>query len=165
LTDTIVVDASPLIVLIKIDLSFVLNELFSTVIVPASVYAEILAGPPDDKARLGLPDLAWLRAVSCDSIDPRIDTARLGKGEADVLSLALGENDASVLVDDAAARRAASALGICCFGTGGLIVRAKQRGVIRSVSDALSSAKDNGLWIGVGIEREILEMAGENDIS
>ncbi|MDZ7954701.1 hypothetical protein [Nostoc sp. DedQUE09] len=52
----------------------------------------------------------------------------LGKGESQVLSLALKNSDCAAIVDDRAARRCGQALGITTIRTGGLLILAKRRG-------------------------------------
>lgn len=54
MTETWVVDASPLIVLAKIGAIELLRPLGVTVVVPNAVVAEVLAGPPGDPSREAL---------------------------------------------------------------------------------------------------------------
>jgi predicted nucleic acid-binding protein len=60
LTSSIVVDSSPLIVLIKSGLDHLLPQIFESVYITAGVRDEILAGGQDDKAADQLLKLAWL---------------------------------------------------------------------------------------------------------
>lgn len=83
---------------------------------------------------------------------------QLGESEAIALAVELG---AQLLIDDLAARRWAADLGISHTGTLGIVVRAKDLGVvpeIRSLVDALVHA---GAHFGPGIIREVLRIAGE----
>ena len=52
---SIVADASPLIILFKSELEFILPNLFDRILVPGAVYDEILAGDEYDRARNTFP--------------------------------------------------------------------------------------------------------------
>lgn len=123
-----VTDASPLIVLAKIGESQLLTELAEGLLVPESVAAEIDAGPPDDPARRLLQS-GFGRPVTLEEIPPRILAWGLGRGETEVLSFGFTRTGTRVVIDDAAARRCAAALGIPMIGTLGVILRAKRLAV------------------------------------
>jgi predicted nucleic acid-binding protein len=63
------------------------------------------------------------------------------------LSLALKNSSYAALVDDKAARRCGQALGITTIGTGGLLILAKRRGLIPSISPGIQALRDAGLWL------------------
>jgi predicted nucleic acid-binding protein len=84
-----------------------------------------------------------------------------GIGESEVLSFALGRPGFRAMVDDKAARRCAKTLGIRTLGTGGMLVLAKRRGLIESVSDALATLRTVGLWMSDELVDLFLEEAGE----
>ncbi|MDZ8086197.1 MAG: DUF3368 domain-containing protein [Nostoc sp. DedQUE12b] len=71
----------------------------------------------------------------------------LGKKESQVLSLALKNSDCAAIVDDRAARRCGQALGITTIRTGGLLILAKRRGIIPSISPGIQALRDAGLWL------------------
>jgi len=58
LNKPIIVDSSPLIVLLKSDLEYILPELFEEIILPEAVWQEILSGRDNDIAKLKLPFLS-----------------------------------------------------------------------------------------------------------
>jgi predicted nucleic acid-binding protein len=78
-----------------------------------------------------------------------------------VLSFALQNLDYYAIIDDKAARRCAKTLGIKTLGTGGLIVLAKRRGIIKSVRYGLDKLRQSGLWISVELENLLLKEANE----
>ncbi len=71
----------------------------------------------------------------------------LGNGETDVLSFAYGNENITALVDDRAARKCAATLNIKTLGTVGILLLAKKRGLIDSVSAALKQLQNAGLYI------------------
>lgn len=85
----------------------------------------------------------------------------LGAGESDVLNLAQSLSGYHAMIDDAAARACARTLGIPTLGTGGALVLAKRRGLLASVTDALKSLRDAGLWLSEDVERLLKDQAGE----
>ena len=68
---------------------------------------------------------------------PLLLSPRLGAGESEAIALAREIADCILLLDDLAARRAAQSLKIRVSGTVGLIVQAKQRGMITSIRPLL----------------------------
>ena len=65
------------------------------------------------------------------------------------------------MVDDRAARRCAKTLDIQTLGTGGMLILAKRRGLIESISESLSKLQDAGLWLSVEIAELLKRQAGE----
>ncbi len=161
MTNSIVVDSSPLIILLKSGLVHILPALYETIFVPNAVWHEVLAGPEDDVARKRLPSIDWITRISVPSELSDIDYQKLGKGEAEVIFFAFGSTDVSVLLDDAAARSFALSKRLKIVGTGGLLVRAKRKGLIESFSDAMRAVKNAGLWVSPELEMNLRKKAGE----
>ena len=157
----IIADSSPLIVLLKSDLEHILPELFEEIITPEAVWQEILSGRNDDIAKKKLPFLSWIKRMPTATSSVTIENYNLGKGETAVLNLALITSESRVILDDFAARKCAKALGIKFIGTGGLLVLAKQKGLIDSVSDALGKMQNAGLWLSDTIIELLKQKAGE----
>jgi predicted nucleic acid-binding protein len=142
--DAIVLNTSPLIVLFKAELDFVLSEVFKRIVVPEAVWQEISVY--DDEAFKGLSEATWLRREEV-SIDNRIVVWNLGNGESQVLSWALKKPDHIAVIDDLAARRCAESLAIRCIGTAGLLVLANRQKLIPSLASALSQVRKAGLYL------------------
>ena len=81
--ETVVLNASPLILLCNTALSFVLPALFSDIVVPEAVWHEIINGSRLDKAARLLPTLDWLQKVQT-SLVPDVVHWDLGMGETAV---------------------------------------------------------------------------------
>ena len=65
------------------------------------------------------------------------------------------------VLDDLAARRCAQALGLRCTGTLGLLIIAKQRGLLPTVIPAIDRLREAGLYIGVSVVDAVRKIAGE----
>lgn len=144
MTEKLIVDSSPLIVLLKSGLEDILPGLFEEIIVPEAVWQEVIAGKADDIAKRKLPNLAWAKRVQKTHPSETIKNYNLGKGETAVLNLALIISESRVLLDDFAARKCAKALNIQILGTGGLLILAKRKNLIISVSETIEKVRRSG---------------------
>jgi predicted nucleic acid-binding protein len=158
--DTIAINASPLILLFASEQADLLPQLFNRIVVPAAVWREIVDAGKDDLAARQLRGATWaIRETARPS--PRVAIWNLGSGETAVLSYALAHPGIRAVIDDAAARRCARTLGIPLLGTGGILVLAKRRGLLPSVSQGLNRLRDSGLWLSDDLIRLLLIQAGE----
>ena len=156
--NNVVINASPLILLCKSDLENLLTELFDEILVPEAVVDEISRG--NDIVSQKLQSLIWLKKVSV-RIPDEILIWNLGDGESEVLSFARANREVRAVIDDKAARNCARTLEIKILGTGGILILAKKRGLITSVTDALKKLQDAGLYISDGIAGLLKREAGE----
>ena len=85
----------------------------------------------------------------------------LGKSESAVLALAL-ELGATAVLDDRSARRGAKALGVSVIGTFGVIIRARQRGLLAAARPVIRSVVDAGLYYDDSAIRTLLSSVGES---
>lgn len=156
-----VIDASPIICFSKAKLEFILEKLFSEILIPKSVYNEILNGPKDDRVIKVVKSSSWLKVVKVEKVNNEIAIWNLGKGETEVLTIAYENRSFKAIIDDAA-RKCSKVLGIPFMGSGGILVLAKKRGIISSVDEALNALKVSGLWLSKDIEQIIKKKAGES---
>ena len=87
--------------------------------------------------------------------------ADLGPGETEVLLLALESADPVVILDDALARQHAEVLGIRLTGTLGILLDAKQRGLVASVTLLIDDLQRLGCRLSPQTRRVVLRRAGE----
>ena len=159
--ERVVVDASALIVLFKAELGDILHQCFREVVVPVAVLAEVGAVGDDDPVARAVADADWLQSTEIH-VPETISNWDLGRGESEVLSFALMNQEHRAVVDDAQARRCARVMSIATLGTGGVVVLAKNRGVLSSATDALDAVREAGLWISDDIVELLKEQAGES---
>ena len=93
-----VVNASPLILLAKVQQLHLFSLLAETFVVPEAVVAEILAGPANDLARQFLE--AQPVTTVAVSASPLVLAWDLGAGETAVLSYALANPGWKAIIDD-----------------------------------------------------------------
>jgi predicted nucleic acid-binding protein len=156
-----VVNASPLILLFKSGLEGLLPEIFAKVIVPEAVWKEVVAGGESDAAATRLATVSWIQCVTVPAVVPGVLVWNLGDGESEVLTFALARRECRAVIDDRAARSCARTLGVRTLGTGGVLIMAKRRGLISSVSVELQRLRDAGFWLSDEIAALLKEQAGE----
>ena len=157
----VIVNASPLIVLFKSQQAELLPQLFEEILVPDAVWEEITAAGQEDAASRQLPTKPWAQKTEVGLISPQVAAWDLGKGESAVISLALYLPDCRVIIDDRAARRCAQTQGIATLGTGAILILAKRRGLISTVSPRIQALRDAGLWLSSELVNLLKQQAGE----
>lgn len=155
----IVSNASPLIVLLKINKLSILKDLFEKIVIPEAVYKEITTKEHD---KLIFDKLEWIEARSVRNIEMIALLEKLiDKGEAEAIVLAR-ELNVTLLIDDAKARKYAKLLNIEVIGTLGLLKIAKRRDLVRSVKKVINSMLAEGYYIEDKLVRKILKDIGES---
>lgn len=84
----------------------------------------------------------------------------LDDGEAEAVALAC-ELGCEIILDERKARTVAERMKLRCVGTGGLLIRAKNKGVIAAVKPLLDKLADNGFHASDELRAKILRLAGE----
>lgn len=161
MADRWIVDASPLIALAKVGQTSLLQELSAELLIPGAVAEEVHAGLPDDPARL-LLESGLGEVISPRDISPRLSAWSLGRGETEVLALGLERQGTTVVIDDAAARRCASALHVPMIGTLGVVVRARRLGKIVSAAAVFRSLREAGFHLDERTIRRVVGGIGEH---
>jgi predicted nucleic acid-binding protein len=161
-TTKLVADAGPLIALAKTGHLEVLKRLFTQVTVPPAVRDELGL----DSGKPGAAVLAqavgrggWIEVKLSRSARPALRVA-LGDGEAEAIALA-ASCGALLLIDERKGRNAAMAAGVKVVGTGRILVAAKEKGYLQSVSAALTQMASIGYRLSEALVRRIKELAGE----
>jgi predicted nucleic acid-binding protein len=156
--ETWIVNASPLISLDRAGVLHLLSEVGRDIVVPPAVVAEVGKGPkPLTPAQLG-PH----RIVTIAAIHPIVAAWDLGLGESEVLSLAAStQGDVVALVDDRAARRCATALGVRTRGTLHVVLESKRLGIIPAVAPVIDRLRAAGLYLSEQVVSDALKIAAE----
>ena len=155
----IVPNASPLIVLLKINKLSILKEPFEKIAVPETVYKEITAKEQD---KIIFDKIEWIETRSVRNIEMTGLLEKLiDRGEAEAIVLAR-ELNSTLLIDDAKARKYARLLDIEVIGTLGLLKLAKRRGLIRSARKVINDMLAEGYYIEDKLIKKILKDIGES---
>jgi predicted nucleic acid-binding protein len=131
------------------------------VVVPRAVVEEINLRGPGDPAVDAMHAAGWPDVVDAPAVSAEISAYDLGKGESALLAWGQANLSAVLVLDDARARRCAMGLGMKVQGTLGVIVAAKQQGMIPAAAPVVQSIRDAGLYVSDKLVRLVLASAGE----
>ena len=140
-------NASPLIFLTHLGLLEVLDEPGVPVVVPDRVIAEIGARGASDPTVIAVGAAAWIQVVPTPPIPKAVSDWGLDLGESAVLAVALEQPGSQAILDDLDARRCAASLRVPTQGTLGLMVVAKQLGLVPAVRPLLDRLRQAGFYV------------------
>ena len=157
----VICNTSPIQYLYQADVLELLPTLAGQVYVPEAVVAELQEGQRRNVLLPALEDLSWLivRPVRDRTLLPLV--THLGDGEKEVLALGLETQDPLLLLDDRDARRYAQTLGLEITGTLGLLLRAKERGILGAVRPVLDRLQALRFRLNAKTRQMVLKRAGE----
>lgn len=160
----VVSNTTPLSELAKIGQLDLLHRVFGQIVVPQEVYDEITTGTHPAAALV--PLATWIEIL------PVTDTAallklqvesELDRGETAAILLAQELGADRLLLDDLDGRREAIARNLPVTGTLGILLTAKQRGLISSVRPLIDALMAQGKRISQQLYAEVLAIASESD--
>ncbi len=155
-----VVNASPLIILSRINRLDFLESLASTLLIPEAVIAEVSAGLSHDPTAAATVQWAKARIVPNQPLPSTVAAWGLGAGESQVIAHCLVNAHKAVL-DDQAGRACARAHGVSLVGTLGVILRAQQQGRIVQARPWVMQAQAAGLFLDPALITKALISIGE----
>ena len=159
----VVSNTSPIVNLAAVDQLHLLKQIYGRLLIPRAVYREIAV------VGSGLPGAAegeseeWIetRAVKDNSLVVAL-SAELDAGEAEAIALAVQGNADLLLLDERGGRRVARRLGLHYLGILGVLIEAKDQGLIVAVKpivdDLIAKA---GFWISRDLYGQIIQAAKE----
>ncbi len=155
---TVVSNTGPLIALAKVDHLSLLEQLFGEVLIPPAVQRELFAKSGPESARLDDVLLNFIKIAPVPSLAPevKIVTQRLGPGEQQAIALAY-ERKMPLVIDDRLGRTAARRLGLAVTGLVGVLLRAKEMGLIPAVRPLLDEIRQQSYWLS----DEVLDLAAK----
>jgi len=152
----IIVDASPLIALAKVNQADLFHHLFGEVWITSAVQHECMAKPcTEHKALRDMIQADWVNI--CNSVTRGQPLSlSLGDGERDSIHLALEDTPESLLImDDFLARKQAIRLELSVMGTARMLYIAEQHDLISSAEMVISDMRKHGYRISMTILDEI----------
>jgi predicted nucleic acid-binding protein len=157
----IVCDRSPLFALAICDKLHLLEQMYETVLIPGAVYNEVsVSGKPNaDKIQEWAHDKV-ARIKDDDFIQTLAEM--LGMGDAEAIALYKAKNADYLLIDERKGRRIAESYNIKIIGTLGLLLLAKQKGLLESVKPCLELLQQSTIRIAPELYQTTLQRAGED---
>ena len=140
----VVSNTTPLIGLASIQRFDLLREIFGELIIAQAVYDEaVVAGREVGGAKREVSTAIWIRTINVKdrlAVDVLLDELDIGEAETIVLARELGAN--WVLMDEKKGRRKLTQLGLQKIGTLGILLKAKQVGLIPALRPELDLLRE-----------------------
>lgn len=159
----VVANAGPLIALAQIGQLHILPALYGQIHIPSAVRKEVLA---DGRERPGAVEIGAAPWIRIDHVRDRTAVQllldRLDAGESAAIVLALELKADLLLMDEARGRRIAEARGLSKTGTVGILIAAKQHGLLPAVTSLLDSLLAAGFRLSAELYRQARLLAGES---
>jgi len=159
----VVSNTSPIINLACVGRLDLLKRLYGQVHIPEAVYQEVVvtgAGKPG--AREVETDPCFVRCALDDQILAVALQLELDAGEASAIALAVERDVDLILLDERRARAVAKRYSLPVMGLLGVLVQAKQRGLLDEVSSVIEALKQRAAFrISANLERRVLQAVEE----
>jgi predicted nucleic acid-binding protein len=161
----VISDTSPVRALGNLGLLNLLQQLYDEVIIPRAVAVE-LSQPRGGQFVMSLDDLAEFSYLKVQAVSESSELERflveLDPGESEALALAIELRADLILIDELVGRAVARREGLEVIGVLGVLLEAKHRGIIESVSPLLDQLQNKyQFFIGEQLRRQVLRSAGE----
>ena len=156
----VISDTSPITNLIQIGHLSVLKSVFGQIIIPQSVYEELIELPSQKILLLGNTD--WISVEEAqDKALLSVLEKDLDKGEAEAIALSIEKNADLIIIDEAKGREIATDKGLKIVGLLGTLIKAKEQGYIISMKPLLESLIHLGFRVKPSLYQHILHLVGE----
>lgn len=155
----LVADCSALIALSACGQLELLEKLFETVVVPEAVYQEATVADKKEARQLKTFLQGKVRKVDISQYVFLDAFADLGETEAMLLYKQLAAN--KLLIDDKRGRKVAKINNISIIGSLGVLLAAKERGLITEIAPLLKLIQQSDVHISDTLIESVLELAGE----
>lgn len=156
-------NTTPLIGLASIQRFNLLYKLFGELYIAQAVYHEtVVAGHEHCRAKHEVFTASWIRSVQVKdrlAVDVLLDELDLGEAETIVLALEMSAD--WVLMDEKKGRTKLTQLGLNKIGTVGILLKAKQAGLLHAVRPEIQSLCQNGFSLSQKVIDEVLQQANE----
>jgi predicted nucleic acid-binding protein len=162
----VVSNSSPLINLAIIDQFHLLESLFSTILIPDTVWQECVI---DGKGKSGteiIEEASFIRRMQPTNTNLiKLLRRELDEGESEAIALAIEIQADLVLLDERDARDIADIYGLNMTGVAGILLSAKREGYISSVRKYLDLLQTKASFrISRELYNQILRSSNENQI-
>jgi predicted nucleic acid-binding protein len=159
----VVSNTTPLIGLACIDRFDLLRQLFGTLHVARAVYAEaVIEGREGGGARREVTAAKWIQVLDVQdrlAVEILLDEMDIGEAETIVLARELGAD--WVLMDEKKGRRKLAQLGIDKIGTVGILLKAKEIGLLSVIRPEIERLRVQGFSLSHSVVEAVLQQAGE----
>lgn len=158
----VVVNSTPIITLSVIDKLYILKDLYRQVIIPQAVFKEVIL---EGDSRAGADFTVKYDFIKTQAIinkdAKRFFQTSLHEGEVEVMILAQEISSDLCIIDDFLARKYAKHLGLNVTGTLGVLIKAKEKGVLKEIKPLINNLINNGIYIDNNLYETVIKLAKE----
>ena len=159
----VVSNTTPLIGLASVGQFDLLRRFYGEIIIAEAVYQEaVAAGHEAGGAKQEVASASWIQVRAVNdrlAVDVLLDELDLGEAETIVLARGLGAD--WVLMDEKKGRRKLTQLNQPKIGTVGLLLKAKQLGLLSELRPLLEQLRTQGFSISDTVVAAVLQQASE----
>lgn len=150
----VIVNATPIIALTRINQLELLHQLFEEVIIPYAVYEEVVIKGAKKTGVIDLQNADWIKiekSTSKMTIEPLL--LGLDQGELEVIQLGLLINPDFVIIDEKLGRRIAKIMGLPVKGTLGILLASFYAGYLskQETLDLVQQLVNHGIHLSTYI--------------
>jgi predicted nucleic acid-binding protein len=140
-----------------------LQQLFGKIYIPQAVYDEAAtAGREEGGAKQEVSTARWIETIIVkDRLAVEVLLDELDVGEAETIVLAREMKADWVLMDEKKGRRKATELSLNKIGTVGILLKAKQQGMLGEIRPDLERLHQQGFSLNQRVINTVLRQAGE----
>jgi len=153
----LIADSSALVTLSIVDKLDVLEQLFGEVYVPRAVYEEVSQENKAESYKLK----NYCKDKVLDIQSRTNFNISLGQGESEAIVLYSEQNADFLLCDDKKAKKFAQNFGLKVIGSLGILLKAKESGLINEISPLIELLKNSRIFIDDRTFELVLKMASE----
>ena len=151
----VVADASPLIALARVGRVELLRSVFGQLLVPDAVWREVVEAGVEKAGTVDVAAANWIeRRTVLDLSLVNLLRHDLGAGESEAIVLARETGADFVLMDERLGRSAARNLGLKVVGLVGVLIEARERGLISDANELIDQLhRQAGFWISADLRK------------
>ena len=164
----VVSDTTPLISLMKANRLDVLHKLFGEVLIPDAVFVELTGNARFRREADIIRGSSYIRVVSVEepkSVRILQCTTGLDRGESEAIIYADDHQADFLLIDEAAGRRTAKALGLRIMGTVGVLLNAFDDCILteKDVTETLNLLRNSNRRISEKLIQDAMDYMHNNE--
>lgn len=160
----VISDTTPLISLMKIESLDILEKMYKEIIIPKAVYDELIINMDYQSEIDIIQKCTFLQTKIVKenlSVSLLQKQLKLDIGESEAIFLANSIDADLIIIDERKARRIAKDIGLNVTGTLGILVEAKQRGLVKELKPLLDKLIKNEIRISKKLYQDILGLVNE----
>jgi predicted nucleic acid-binding protein len=158
----VISNSSPLINFATLERLDILQTLYGRVLIPEAVYHEVVVVGQNHSGAAAVSQATWIAQEAVTNMPAVRALHDLGRGEAEAIILAAEHPGSLVILDDRRGRLVADSLGLTMIGTLGILLIAKRKGLIQSLTMEIEYLQTRiGFRLGADLKARVLREAGE----